>query len=711
MTCWKSLLLARRRPPVWLAALCFALAVAAAFAVRTHDFNREAKRLGDFVPFTLESAMMYSYAKDVADQGHIPQYDKRLLGMDKVTVDRQMSSLMEYFLGYGYRLKNLVWKAPETARRATDYEDNPDFTHWARCQIRLWISLGAGLLFLWLLALRCPWFLAFSGAMLFAVSPAAVARGTGQDLIRENFAIPLILATLYFFHSHLVSPRRWKLAALAACAFLALSAWDMCQLLFAVWGLFEIVRSLCGGVVNPKRRAAWLVLVATAVAAALSVPYLQTHRFLFSPAVCVIFPLLLLSFRERGPDRRRQLRVLGCWALGLLALWYFGWSELGYKGNYGHFGSLLKAKVMFLNVKPLDPAKLDFDARLLWTPALHSATWNIHKHLFHLTTYVLAALLGAALCFPTPRRALRRGLGRSALPLAFFGFYFFLFVFMVRFHALAIPFLCVSLALLADDWGRTPFKLARPILTCLLPLLVLSEFEWFTRLSRDYDPGPGKYRLITQGNLGYFEAQKELVKWFRENPSEDAVLANFTLSPLLKAYCGRAILLQPKFELGKTRDMVEQYIETMYHGNLMQLNKFCVDNGVKYLVFDRGMAGPMHPFSNRYHACAKLLEPLSPVTQLFSEPDNSRLFYRLDDAPKSKEFAQKFTVFKVISPADHARSRKYLDDGERSLSHGDISAARRLAKAAVYADPAAEDVRLFHYQVFGKIPFIRLRGY
>jgi hypothetical protein len=46
-----------------------------------------------------------------------------------------------------------------------------------------------------------------------------------------------------------------------------------------------------------------------------------------------------------------------------------------YLPAYGHFGSLLWAKLRFLNVRPEDPAKLTFEQRILWAPALNSTSW------------------------------------------------------------------------------------------------------------------------------------------------------------------------------------------------------------------------------------------------------------------------------------------------------------------------------------------------
>jgi len=186
--------------------LLFIMVVLFSFGIRSYICRQELKLItatyqhlpepetGHFVPFTVESAMMYSYSQDVASGRGIAEYDRELTGMDKVKVNSQFTTGLEYFLGYGYRLKQLFLRSAKTDPTAQMYEDDPAFTAWVRWQIRLWTSLTAGFLFLWLLALRCPWPFALFGALLHALSPAAIARYTGQDLVRGEFCLPLITA-------------------------------------------------------------------------------------------------------------------------------------------------------------------------------------------------------------------------------------------------------------------------------------------------------------------------------------------------------------------------------------------------------------------------------------------------------------------------------------------------------------------------------------
>ena len=260
MTKWQAILKALPWKIIFPVVL-FLVVVLSAFTIRSSHYRKEARKIravigADFVPFTVESSMMYAYSRDVATGRGIPRYDPGLVGMEKIPVRDQMTVGLEYFLGYGYRLKKLF--CPSTSTPADEnYEDDPDFTRWLRFQLRLWTSLTAGFIFLWLIVLRCPWFFALLGGLLHAVAPAAIARYTAQDIVRGEFCLPLIAAAFVLSCWSFRKRGRWRLLLLGVTVFLAIATWDMCQIVFSLWGICEIVRLLIGGVINSKRRNVW----------------------------------------------------------------------------------------------------------------------------------------------------------------------------------------------------------------------------------------------------------------------------------------------------------------------------------------------------------------------------------------------------------------------------------------------------------------------
>jgi len=729
--------------------LCFILLTLFAYTVRTYDYNRESVSLGgEFVPFTLESAMMYSYSRDIAENGSLPDNDRALVGMDDVQTNKQMSISMEYFLGYGYRIKEFIKRVLYTnVTHITDkynvssitvnrniYGDNPSFSIWARFQIRLWISVSAGLIFIWLVLSKCSMVMSFFGGLLFAVSPAAIARATGQDLIRENFAIPLILLTLIVYLWYINKTIKYNeqftvesnnkkcklgftnrtfsiglgrvfiLILLALCCFTALASWDMVQLCFSLWGCYEIINILICKEKPLTRRVPWIVIFIVSIAAAIFIPYLNSHNLIVSPMISIIFPtVLVLTFC--GKKRLGRIILAVIVIVCMFLLWYFILKHFGYSDNYSHFANLIKAKINFGNVKPLNPELLNFDARMLWTPALHSATKKILWMLFHLTFPLFAILLFLTLLFPKSRKCIANRFNDLGLPLFFTLFYFLMFILMVRFHALCIPFLCITLALIFDIIYRISNPVFKVILVIVFGLLIVSESEWFLKLSRQYN-----------GNMSM---NTELIKWVNSNPNmqKKVVLANFTLSPMLKAYCSSRIVLQPKFELGKTRDMVEEYMNILYFGNEQQFLKFCEKYQVDYFIYDKGLAAggkngtQLHPWSSRYIAAAKVLKPKSPVYECFYNPDRMSNFYRIDEKSTYSSVDKRYLIFKVISKEDKKKAASLYKLAVKALKKNKRNQAKELIKSAVELNPMSVRIRYSYYQLFNKKwPFITLNG-
>ena len=59
--------------------------------------------------------------------------------------------------------------------------------------------------------------------------------------------------------------------------------------------------------------------------------------------------------------------------LALYGIWSVSINTPEYASNYSHFSEAMKAKFEFYNVKPKDPSKLSYDARILWTPSMAKA--------------------------------------------------------------------------------------------------------------------------------------------------------------------------------------------------------------------------------------------------------------------------------------------------------------------------------------------------
>ncbi|MBO5959328.1 MAG: hypothetical protein J6Q65_04315, partial [Lentisphaeria bacterium] len=184
----------------------FLICVLAAFLMRTWHYNHAVYQLGkvigdipqaeleqpvflpqyhkNFAPFTIESGMMFAYAQDIANGKGVPGRDELLNGMEHIPPYGQMNMALEWFLGWGWRVKNAISPDPLPDQRQTAYQDHPYMAQWMSGQLRFWASLTSGLIFLWLVVMGCPRPLALLAGLFHAVSPAAIARSPGQDIVR-----------------------------------------------------------------------------------------------------------------------------------------------------------------------------------------------------------------------------------------------------------------------------------------------------------------------------------------------------------------------------------------------------------------------------------------------------------------------------------------------------------------------------------------------
>jgi hypothetical protein len=384
----------------------------------------------------------------------------------------------------------------------------------------------------------------------------------------------------------------------------------------------------------------------------------------------------------------------------LVATWRFASSLGTFAGNYRHFAELLVAKIRFLNVKPADPALLSFDARVLWTPAMHSARWA------DIPVYFPGALFGLMLALPTGllsrkfRESFRRGLGRSFVPLVMCIIYFIGFIFIFRYHVFCILFLCVAFPMLLSDWARA-FRgtTAKTALLCVAALVVMAEATTTFRLERAYVVD--SYMRETGG----------LIKWFRRDGAPGtAVLADFCLSPVLKSYGGAKIMLQPQYELDKNRRNYETFIRILYHGTEPELNRYCVENGIELFVFDRGYGplAPMHIYSPRYFAAARDIVRTAPVFSFYFTPDKHRWFYRIEPPEDLRYLERKYQIFKVIRPKDRIAAMKTGFAAEMALAAGNRDEAKRLARDAFRLDPNSEQTYELYARLWDTIPRLRL---
>ncbi len=748
----------KKYPLLWNLCL-FALLVFFAFAMRTWHYNTSVEILRDqmngtegvqtgffrklfpkyhsnFSPFTIESAMMFAYAQDIANGKGVPAQDMRLAGQEDLAPWRQMNMGLEWFLGWGWRIRDMI--SPVTvSEKEKLFQDNPYMAQWMSAQLRLWASLTTGFLFLWLLAMRCSKPMAFFGALIHAVSLAAIARATGQDFVRGEFCIPLYAASLALAYSLYHRGSLWKYICLFCCVFLGFVTWDLCQMLFGIWAMCEIARAALGYNVRRSRMIAWGVIAAAVLCNAAFVPFNQTYSLWRSSLLWVALPSLAAAFRLRRkeifPFRFRWI-VMFLLPLLLYTGWNFTINTPEYASNYSHFSEAMAAKIKYKNVKPRDPEKLSYDARILWTPSMHSATWDIavsffpslfvgkqmnfvlFRFLFGYLPFTLGCyllLLLLTLLFRMPRMTFRETFRDTMLPHLFTIGFIFAFALIVRYHEFLIFFLCAALPLLVRDMLRA-FRYAPKRVNPEEAYTVLYRKKSFLRTVRGTLLTLCLLSLIVETSASFmgkrrytgdvaFADTARLIAWLRGTPQAKGkiVAANITVGPMLMAYAGTGITMNPQFGLKRIRDATQGFIEAMFAEDELKLLDYCEKYKADYVLYHCGIMSDQSDCGMRYIANAKEIPERSPANLMLFRPEFLRWFYPLEPPEGLQTMKKTYRLYKVIKQSDRKKAAELT---LRSMEIRDDAEALKLLKEAVRLDPLLELAQDQYLERTGEYP-------
>ena len=765
-----------RKKYIFSVIILFILCVFTAFAMRTHNYNREAENMAKimgvsgvektsftrkflpvrythFMPYTIECAMMFSYTQDIAAGKKIPAKAYDLHGLEDIAPYRQMIMGLEWFLGWSYRIKKAVFGAPEATKEQLQYQDNPDLAFFVPVELRLWMSLSSGFIFLLLLTLGCSRKQALSGGIFHAVAISAIARSTGQDIIRGNFAMPFITAFLLILFSIYKKDARWKYLLLFLCSFCAFAFWDLSLGLFSYFVLFELVRYAFTGNMAKERLYAWIITASAAILNALLVPFNQTYLMIMSPLVTVLLPSLIffavLAQKYSFSTGKRLLYVL-LFTAALYGSWHLFIKTPQYLSAYSHFSELTKAKILFNNVKPSDPSKLSYDARMLWTPAMHSADWKILRTMFPAVTLFTGPVtfkggfkvIGELLSLPVALGGyfllllllplFSRGAEKLKKQFSDTGFFhisiliFFIgFIYVVRYHEFLIIFLSVGLTMLLkilsellkekyDEESNDPSATKRKLVFLRVLRKFPSLFICFVLILETLVSLLGNRVYSSDVHL---KQTAELIRWFRmENVKNKCVITDFTVGPMLKCYASCAIAMQPQFGLERIRKPSETYLKLLYHGTEREFAKFCNDLKADFVVHNAGYLGEPHIYSERYIANAVKLKADSPVVLMRYMPEKLRYFCKIEPPhrkkglPTSFNISSVYTVYKVIRPEDRLKSMRFALEGERLYREGKISDASRFACKAFLLDPKSFRAKDLCIKLFRRMPSLTLSG-
>jgi len=598
------------------------------------------KEKSEWHPFTLENALLFHYAEQFAEKGTVPRIDYRAQYPEGLQVSKKLS------LGKGLAA-GVVWRLLPL---------KVEFADFVRIFDVVVFSTGAIAMYLLVVTLTGNRMGAVAAAAFYAIAFPAVLRSTGMEFSRENFALPFL-----FFHTYLYA-RSLKssspLSSIIAAVFMAVavSTWDMSQLYLTLVGLYVVLRLLAA----PGNLSLVKYLIPTFALCAIAgviVPYLVDHNFMASYAMVIGYALVLVyaissaKFLQSKRLKRAAVLILVLAAIVIVP------RVSGYGSRYSHFGDLVKAKIKYVNVKPTQPEKLSYNARIMWTPALHSATSKFFGR-YPISDFVPFILLMAAPLTMWLINCLR--LNKKPLPeghhLIFFmaGVFFLLYLLFVRMQVFLIFFMCAAIGL--NFFYLRLFLKRRGYIVAWI-IVLLPVFVTQAAYSRK--------RIETRMATGEdYQHLKEVVDLVKSKTEPDAViLADFMLEPVIFHYGNRKIVLHPKFESADMRTKVKEYLEALFDGKERVFYDFCMKNGVDYYLFNPNIFWGYKNedawiYSSRYVSGRRGLLDATEIYKLFSSSQKLNYFYPVDGTENQ--------LFRVANAKNKKKAEEYYQTGAES---------------------------------------------
>ena len=631
-----------------------------------------------FAPFLVESAVMYGYMNKFADGEDIAGVDPALPAVSHRPAAEQMSLSLEYAGGWLLRLRRMICGTPAEGEYEYSYEES----RFIRYALTWYLALVPALVFLMLRFFKVSTLIAAASALGYTCSVAALGRYTGQDLIKGAFALPLLAGFLCAYAAALRCRYRTRKAACviaAMCAAGAVISWDAAQFTIGLLALMEIVRALFSGKISTKQRDFFLLTHIALTLTAVLVPYHRAHGFIFSPTMLLVLPGAWLV--NIIPDKRRRFKQIAVLAGLAAASWILAVIS-PFSSNYEHFGALMGAKLRFMNQLPADPGLLTFDQRYLWTPEMHSATWQGTKLLYPGLLPLLAIILiAAAGKYIYCRKKSHFNLKKQVNNQDFIRFAaltviaFILYIFLMRFRDLTMLFAAIALPLGTAFLMAKKHRLRNTILALLVIGGAFMEFRSTMRVSRKYPQSITHTAALI----------KELRKYDFKN---QVILTDMQNSTFLKGYTNASILVQAKYELPEIRKLTQELILKLFRAPQKEFVEFCAGNKVNYLLIHLPViTTPLNvPYSYRYMADCKELIPGTTAFAIVGGSPLAGNFYEVD-LPENISKVYGYRLFYFTPPADVVKAEKMTEKALELYYLGKRRTAQKMIRRAYVTAP------------------------
>jgi hypothetical protein len=672
--------------------LSFCLLIFIAYASKNHEFNKTAKHMNGIVPFDSYSFSQFANIQNtIKNKKEDIKYD-----------DRKSPNFTKYALKYAYKIKQYLNYQSET---------NQNIHSFIRYNLKLYASFTAGIIFLILTILNTPYFLAFSGGLLYVVSPAAINKLCGLNISDSYIAIPLILTFYLFYFRFKKSKKTYNLCLLACFLLLTLTSSQIAQINLLLFGIYIFLSSLLLSKKNNQdkmnsnlktdNKKISVTIFITTIIAAIATPYLRNIHFITSPIVTIILPMaIIFSYFDFTKVKKKYYAIFI--TVFLICLWYFYFSYFEYLKNYSYLLKLLKIKILQGNIKPINPDDISFVNRVLWNSPLKSATFNSYWQIFHFTIYIFISEIFIIFLYVKSKQNFFNQISTHFLLIFLIVAYFLLFIYFEFFSLYVIPFLCISIILLFQNLQNTIFHRKKYIISTIIICLILFETDWSLKQK------PTNY-------ISY-AMTKVLNKWLQyNNLTNRNILCDYSFTPFIITYSNAKSLFSEKLQNKKNIDKIQEFYKIMYFGTEKQLERFCTKNGINYFIFSKNMSlgnieeKILYPYSKRYIGNCFKLVPSTPAYKMYYTPRKLNSFYLIDQK-LPVVLSEIISFYKFISQHDKKTANGLLKKSQKNIKNGNINQAKNFIDTAIELEPNSPNIRFLYYQLYGKWPFVTING-
>ncbi len=504
--------------------------------------------------FTSEGALQYRYARMVANGQSIPQLDVKAQYPEGLKVFSDLTISMEFVSGYLYRLLSPLISLP--------------FHIFLIYFICFFSSLT--ILAVYLISLKV-WenrFSALVSTCFYAFSLPSMSRTIGNYL-REDFALPFIFFSLYFFLASLYEAndssirKYWRALAPYLSGLLmaiALASWHLTSFYFLLFVVYVAIRFLFRDGKNHILMASFGKSVSFVIVAGTIVPVLREKLFILSPSMLISYSLLISYYLGEHWEARKQ-KILFI-MVGTILICSTGIIFADHYREYSHVYSLLFYKLLYLGNKPPDPTKLPYHASVLWLGGAFAAP-QLGFTILHFSTLIPFGIFSfAGSLYNLIKRKTRTGEDLLIfLALAFLGSYL-----LVR---RMFPFLCFFLCIFIGRILLGKSKRAVAYISIILAFafafevhktITLHKPTIFKKMIQKIPHKEPALQILQQAT-----DKPDLVYWIRRNNLyNDSILTWFGLGPMILAYTDRPIIIHSKFESSHIREKYREFIFSLY---------------------------------------------------------------------------------------------------------------------------------------------------